>query len=141
MGCDVHIIVERKIPEHSHEWVGVWSDRFGFGNKSARVIGRDYNLFSNLAGVRGSPDTSLGGLYARGLPPDPSRLAIQEIGLWSTDAHSHTYMTIGEFVEIWKASDAKRDKSRDPYIVYDVFGFSLDDNESHNFRLILFFDN
>lgn len=102
MGCDIHIVLERRNTE-TDEWVGVRSYR-GFSTKllSAdfkegafgyvwyKLKGRDYSFFNDLCGVRGNGSSF--GFLPRGLPEDASALTHLELSEDNPDLHSHSWL-------------------------------------------------
>jgi hypothetical protein len=99
MGCDIHMILERKWRD---KWVGIHEV-----DSAARE--RNYDLFGRLAGVRrgdeDSPDP-------RGVPDDASDLSKMEIEGWGHGAHSHSWATLDEFLTAYikTAPDSQRAK-------------------------------
>lgn len=76
MGCDMHVYLEyRKIPVDPH--YSGWNSVFPRINP-----GRSYNLFANLAGVRGS------GPSPKGMPTDAAYYANMDNSLHVTDSPS-----------------------------------------------------
>lgn len=102
MGADIHIMLERKLK--SGGWAVV--DKFNSIRSSqlrnydgpeftysGRWPGaRNYNLFALLAGVRGQ------GPEPKGLPPDVSDLAAEDLSGDDQDLHSHSWVTARDFV-------------------------------------------
>lgn len=109
MGADIHIYAERKLKD------GTWSlaKVLGFETKTAfidngeyvegkgppwvsyRVRSRNYGFFAALAGVRGfGPDP-------KGLPADVSPYVKEEAELQESDAHSHSWYSLEDFVPIF----------------------------------------
>ena len=163
MGCDIHFVVENKSKNDDIGWVGVYatSTALAFSTYGPKYDGvdvhwlgklkeRDYAFFSRLAGVRGEgPDPE-------GLPEDMSGMARREVESDGDDGHSHTFMTLREFItrkiseepDIIKA--VKRMTGDDPVLTFvkgtditsdgDNYGgerLSLDDNT----RVVIWFDN
>jgi len=152
MGCDIHMVVERK-------WGGVWC---GVGAVVARTPpleqlasshewyawpaakNRNYELFSKLAGVRGP------GPEPRGLPDDVSYLALAELEVWGEDAHSQSWGLLTEVLPIFKEELVgelvlARFKDRtlsDQAFAEAIFEVPIDhDEDLHNYRLVYWFDN
>jgi hypothetical protein len=105
MGCDIHIVVERK---WEGRWVGVRTDQgFNCGGYDGEVntwatpkVGRrDYAFFERLAGVRGNGPDPLG------IPGDASDLSLLRLSYWEGDGHSFSYLPLKEFAERWCAKD------------------------------------
>jgi hypothetical protein len=155
MGCDIHIVVERKWEGRG---VGLRTDR-GFvrggynGEETDWVypdIGqRDYGFFARLAGVRGDGPEPLG------IPSDASDLTLALTQYWESDGHSFSYLPLKEFAERWCAKDAAflatmtaerlrgedrayaRLLDRASIGVFDAY----DDMDLDDFRVVFWFDN
>ena len=105
MGCDIHLYVEKKRVDGiwitADEWGDIWSEECGDDIDTVcdnpYYEGRDYSLFAALAGVRNSygvnPVSS-----PRGLPDDACYEVKREAATWSTDAHSHSWLTVKELL-------------------------------------------
>lgn len=107
MGCDIHVAVERK---RNNKWVRV-SDKFGpinyyytpgFENeksfrsdKNVWDISRHYQLFSILAGVRGSIQPIVS---PRGIPDDASLKTKKQFNAWKGAAHTPSYYLLSELL-------------------------------------------
>lgn len=106
MGCDIHISVEKKV---KGIWTGV-SDKFApknpYWTESAKPgswnykknywrLGRNYDLFSILAGVRGEWEPMIS---PRGLPEDCSKLTLKKYSLDKLDAHTESFYTLKELL-------------------------------------------
>lgn len=155
MGCDIHIVVERR---WEGRWVGVRTDQgyatAGYDEPKAAwttpaVGSRDYDFFARLAGVRGPGPAPLG------IPSDASDLTLALTSAWEGDGHSFSHLPLKEFAERWCAGDEEflaimaaerlKGESRvynrllerasigafDPYDVMDV----------GDFRVVFWFDN
>lgn len=104
MGCDIHIVLERK-NTGTGEWVGVRSYS-GFSAKllqdvtanfswvSYRLKERHYAFFNDLCGVRG--DGSRFGYTPRGLPENASSLSRLWLSEDDPDLHSHSWLNMKE---------------------------------------------
>lgn len=155
MGCDIHIVVERK---WKGRWVGLRTDQ-GFargGYNSAETdwvypdIGqRNYAFFARLAGVRGDGPEPLG------IPGDASDLTLMLTSQWEGDGHSHSYLPLKEFAERWCAKDeafittmaAERLDGKDWAYARLLDRASIgtfdpyDDMDVEDFRVVFWFDN
>lgn len=60
---------------------------------------RNYRLFSLLADVRNSGDIQPID-YPRGIPKDASETFLHECRMWGMNAHSHSYLSLREVLEI-----------------------------------------
>ena len=156
MGCDIHIVVERK---WEGRWVGLRTDqgfvRGGYGGEETDWVypdvgQRDYAFFARLAGVRGGD-----GPEPLGIPGDASDLSLMRLSDWEGDGHSFSYLPIKEFAERWCAKDkafittmaAERleGKNRAYARLLDrasMGTFDLyDDMNVEDFRVVFWFDN
>lgn len=140
MGCDIHIVLERR-EKGSTEWVGVWcSDDFPGGRP--KIAQRDYEFFGEVAKVR-CRDSSTG-QYPRNLPKDVSRLAWLSYMDAPTDHHSVSHMTVEEFTAAWFRANDKRpviaDRGpRKEFAAHDLLGIS--NHVEHDWRVVFWFDN
>lgn len=91
MGCDIHFHIEYKVDNH-------WEYDQTLSKKCDRDIGRNYSLFSILAGIRGAYDPMI---EPRNVPKDLS-LQLSEIwNVWNGgDGHTPTYYTMSEFLSL-----------------------------------------
>ena len=155
MGCDIHIVVERK---WNGRWVGVRTDqgftRGGYKSKEGdwvypEVGRRDYAFFARLAGVRGDGPDPLG------IPGDASDLTLALAQEWEYDGHHYSYLPLKEFAERWCAEDeafiaamtAERLKGEDRAYARllnrasigacDLYG----DTDPNDFRVVFWFDS
>lgn len=168
MGCDIHMVLERKIGD---EWVGMhnynspnseaitlydWTGENIESNQrrpwvSYRIMDRNYELFGELAGVR--TEGSLGN-EPRGLPEDMSQLTRVLANEWGQDGHSHSHLSLTEFVAAYAASEDETAKlvehrlspteetSKWFYrIAKLVSGIEIYDQEYESFRICFWFDN
>lgn len=129
MGCDIHIIIEKK---HEGKWVGWPCD-------NDNADGRNYARFAKLAGVRGP------GPAAKGVPPDASDYTrmMQEDG----SLHSWSWGTVKNVGDIFADTTCyddedeplkatKEERERAPYKF-----FSIDRSEVEDYRIIYAFDS
>lgn len=110
MGCDIHLYTEKKIKKDGketwwccdhftpneyygpdEEWDTPWS-------LVSIYDGRNYALFTALAGVRREPDVDIIS-GPRGLPDDVSAIVKYESDRWGVDGHSHSWLTARELFE------------------------------------------
>ena len=114
MGCDIHMFTEiKRTIDDKPRWVN--SDRwvpnpyYIYGNDDEKQYerpwechsiydGRNYELFSVLANVRGYGPAIL---EPRGLPDDICVLTKAESDRWDGDGHSYSYFTLRELVEYY----------------------------------------
>jgi len=166
MGCDIHMVLERKVED---QWVGMHNYRglmakalnvFQIDNSRAppvepyisyKIMERNYRLFGELAGVR--TDGTLG-YEPRGLPSDASQLTTAMSDDWGADGHSHSYLSLPEFIAAYAAAT-----DQTPMLVehrlnptketgkwyFDmctvVTGTDIYDRDFDNYRICFWFDN
>lgn len=160
MGCDIHMVLERKTVR---EWVGVqtyptvtkhshslsvaipnldldWAESSWYA--FPRVTSRNYELFASLAGVRGD------GPEPKGEPDDISLLGRLTLDRWGFDAHSVTYYTLREcgvhFLNHYAPGDVLseyRHKVLGSLFTVPEEEVDFNDEWLDNYRLIIFFDN
>lgn len=162
MGCDIHLMVEKKVYHYDDEkkengkWVNIdkWienEDAFRFDEKDKMIIpreerfysGRNYNLFSALAGVRSSSFINTPPTISKpkGVPKDASSFYKREVRKWKGDGHSHSWLTLAEL----KAFDwSEYGKTCDEFRLETIP--ALEKCKSHNttddeVRIVFFFDN
>lgn len=122
MGCDIHCYGERRVN-------GAWQvfdgprDSFSRYDENAEVIGEDgeptgermrrpltvysgrnYALFTILAGVRDYGGNQERISNPRGVPPDVSPEVGAIFRAWGVDGHSHSWLTLRELVA-WRWSE------------------------------------
>jgi hypothetical protein len=160
MGCDIHIVLERKDKKRDR-WVGVRSYRYFKASllaniKTESVMGlagfvikqRHYDFFNDLCGVRG--DGSEFGYQSKGLPDDASDLTLMELSEDNPDLHSHSWLSMAELRPVMEkhygpqiiASRLKGERVRQ-----DVLRMFVDDEIGEDYtpeedwRLMFAFDN
>ena len=111
MGCDIHISIERKRTVNGQEsWnsLNAYTKNEYFGDDGERewdnlevYNGRDYCLFSALAGVRDYSDNPKID-EPRGMPDNASQESKELSEGWGCDGHSHSYCTLREILEYKK---------------------------------------
>lgn len=131
MGCDIHLYVERQLPN------GRWDcqdniDKEGddgdvellaqFGDHSfdkilnsrpGRYMGRNYVLFAILANVRndyGHPIPFMG--ESKGIPSDVSGEIRDAFDRWGGDAHSESWWTLNDLLA-WEGWEKKIEDEHD----------------------------
>ena len=128
MGCDIHIVLERK--DRNGQWFG-WKQlsymetealtftylNYETTHERPRYVGytidrRNYEFFNALCGVRG--EGSEFGYEPRGLPEDASPM-VRECLDDNVDLHSHSWLTIKELVPCL-AAHWGGDKKKEEYI-------------------------
>ena len=147
MGCDIHIVLERRAIGAT-KWVGVFCTDNWIGSRPL-IARRDYAFFAEVAQVRG--EGSEPRIYPRNIPEDVSRLAWQSYMEAPTDHHSPSHMRLGEFTDAWfraNASDALRNSGdrapRQKFASYDLLGVSdyYDaEDRRYEYRVVFWFDN
>lgn len=151
MGCDIHVVLERKFGD---KWIGLREVRsfpsyvYNSGDKSwkqeyffCRANSRNYDLFGKLANVRGE------GPEPKGVPDDASELSKALIEQWDSDGHSHSYCTLQEYLEALAASEdnpaevflsGKHPAVEAPHMFY--FGM-YEPEDGEEYRVVFWFDN
>jgi len=121
MGCDIHYTIEEK---HNDKWVGVYCSDFVKYDKRMPAANRFYSFFAALAGVRAEDGDNI--RKPQGLPEDLSDLSKVMVGYEDDDGgnrevkafaenlipilsgycdldlHSHSYMSVKEFCDIYR---------------------------------------
>jgi len=104
MGCDIHIYIEVKT-------VNGW-ELYSHPN-----VSRDYGLFTKMAGVRNYFEGEITPISEpRGLPEDASFLVKKSFENWDIDAHSASYLTSEEIIEL---EDFVKGRGKFPYNCLD----------------------
>lgn len=142
MGCDIHIVVERKIADG--EWIGIWCSHTSPNIGYNRPNRRNYQFFAEVAGVRGRPEKNKKS-RPRFIPKDISALAWEELMACPTDYHSHSHMSLKEFCEHWVTANPEKEgygsEIRKDHVEYDLFGIDYDWPENAQYRVVFWFDN
>ena len=104
MGCDIHVILEKKF---GNRWIGMREVNSLQHFKSeegvppakwkrvyvpSHATSRNYELFAALAGVRGEGPEPIG------LPMDASELTLALYGPEDSDLHSHSWCPLHEYL-------------------------------------------
>lgn len=163
MGCDIHFFVEKFTSSNQYEgprnlsedrntkieeiidgkpvterWVSAdtWEFSDGEWSNTERYWERNYYLFSLLADVRNSGEEPID--YPRGIPNDASSGYLYKCERWSGDAHSHSYFTLQELLDVdWKEYDLE-------YLTkfFNVLEeLKTIDSDYNKVRICFFFDN
>lgn len=169
MGCDIHMVLERKVKSENvpEQWATVNSFNVlhddGLGNSKFTgnyayytVESRNYAFFGALTGgaVRGAADGDIE-VSLRGFPEDASPVAQAMFDDWGLDAHSPSWLYADEFVPLYMkyvmASDdvakyivARIENSIPPWetILERHFNVGVPDGiEPENYRFVFWFDN
>ena len=106
MGWDIHLYAEFR-KEEGWGWLAAGEleeDEDGgpleIPYKERLYTGRNYELFSILAGVRnGSNLKSISDPVARGLPPDVSLAVLAQSNDWGADGHAHSFLSLKEILD------------------------------------------
>jgi hypothetical protein len=137
MGCDIHIVLERR-KTTGGKWIGVYlMDDFPGGRPV--IARRDYGFFSRVAGVRGHTSETL---FPKNIPEDVSELAWQQYMTAPTDHHSASYMPASQFANAWIAENppGPESKIRAEWAVYDLLGVDATEGD-FEYRVVFWFDN
>lgn len=136
MGCDIHAHVEVKVK-------GVWE------HYNIPDIGRDYDLFSRMAGVRGDS-----GVEPKGLPKKLSFITKYDRKRWGVDGHSDSWLSAKEVSALCDYLEArtKKENPKQYYYAEKVFGwlfgsgwdfwkYPQQERDFEDARLVFWFDN
>jgi hypothetical protein len=169
MGCDIHLMVEKKIYDYEDKkkekgvWVNadLWTvnpdfffeedvPRLEIKYKNRFYSGRNYNLFCALAGVRewhfaGEPPRVS---EPKGLPEDVSDEVKAESERWGSDGHSHSYLTLKELKEFdWSAYGPTCDEFRNETMAkmeklkFGDWNDETPERGDEDVRVVFWFDN
>ena len=139
MGCDIHIVLERR-REGSDRWIGEFtSDNFKCVGKNLEARNRDYGFFHRIAGVRGWGDNDKVDHYPKNLPRDVSDLAWDQYMTRPTDYHTPSHLTAEEFTAAYLAENPNSQTIRNDYAAYDLLG--IDPDDKCEYRVVFWFDN
>lgn len=156
MGCDIHIILEKK---YEHKWVGIYATDLTPRLWGFLITDRDYYLFAKIADVRNKLKRLCPApLLPRGFPSDMSDLS--NIAITSYDGgydnyvcHDATHLTVDEFCDAFLEVNRNHGETRMamledkyPSIVsqteYELFHICKDSGEDKkDYRVIIYFDN
>lgn len=111
MGCDIHIHTEKRVPKNDGTFIWVNTDNFTHSETKQEseflfnpiYRGRDYKLFSILAGVRGISANQID--VRRGLPPDVSDFTKKQMTEYD---HSPSYFTMKELLNYKKRMNKRK---------------------------------
>lgn len=115
MGCDIHMYVEYKKKVNDND---VWVDgdyyKFNPYHKTDKEEpkldrmelygGRNYSLFSTLAGVRDYTDKMIPVSEPKGKPDDCNENIVSEFETWDGDGHSYSWLTLKEIKDYQDAN-------------------------------------
>ena len=153
MGCDIHVFIEKKIDEKYDTWEAVQLYKIDQYSHKLEVVnpydGRNYGLFSALAGVRGWEEPFIS---PRGLPKNLSREIEKEEAWWGEDAHTRTWYDLFElqlFIKEYVMKDSGDEEIIlaledffDSLISYLHFaGEFIFKFEPNKYRIIMWFDS
>ena len=162
MGCDIHVYLEKYTSVNGvNKWVNVdhWQINPNFGvdenEREYELIafywGRNYDLFSILAEVRGSYDPIDD---PRGLPEDVTDATQKEFERWGRDAHTPSYYTLKELKDYLynNSEDEEITETLKQFIepmenrFREEFWITNDDEKRYTvkenaFRVVFWFDN
>lgn len=150
MGCDIHIVLERK---YNDKWIGVTdyssnpdhlireSDKFKFKYCYTWVRGRNYDRFAALAGVRGD------GPAPKGLPENISDLIQMKVNDWE-EWDEYSFLSLNKACKIFVDSLKIQENEWDEYSLKTTIKnypempiFEIDDENLDNYRIVFWFDN
>jgi hypothetical protein len=169
MGADIHMFIEKRLP--SGNWVCVRNLNEPIRSEGLRLMyenrgvsnekfdaywnlrSRNYELFAALAGVRGD------GPEPKDLPQDVSEYVQTEYAGWGMDAHSASWYSADEFVQIYDRIGVQVDEEKplSPYVavrielgaevatanfLHDKASVHVDEDDSVDlYRFVFWFDN
>ena len=134
MGADIHMVLERQLPNGQwittntlspHESLKGWS--------RPACSARNYRLFAKLAGVRGD------GPEPKGLPADISETAKYLADADGLDGHSHSWMMVEEALPLFVECAPDLTEFARGYPADWFFG--LDAKDVADSRIVFWFDN
>ena len=154
MGCDIHLVIEKL---HKEERVDVYATDIQHEGKSKAEI-RCYEFFYRLAGVREELAEERGWenvskLQAKGLPRDMSSLTKMCINNMHGDDHTHSFLSMQKFIDIFKEFDEQAYKDFEGYVkifnkkipdvkvLFDGIIKWYDDFDIDDYRIVFYFDN
>lgn len=138
MGCDIHLVLERK---YGLKWIAV--DTFaghecGYGKSeyaSPIARSRNYERFGALANVRTE------GPAPRGVPADISETTAMLLEDWEGDAHSTSWLPLEEAAAIFLATEhGEVTDFEKKYPESHFFGVDKESARGKH-RLVFWFDN
>lgn len=138
MGCDIHIVLERR-RKGDRKWIGEFtSDNYNVVGRKMKASQRDYGFFGRLAHVRTSPNDEPC-YYRKNLPRDVSDLAWDSYMRCPTDHHSASHLSVNEFCKAYLAENPDDPDVREEYAAYDLLG--VDPDTDCDYRVVFWFDN
>ncbi len=133
MGCDIHLVVERKATKKPNaKWIGTICCDYSVGGR-IKPAQRDYDFFAEVANVRGR-----GTHFPRNIPEDVSDLAWQQYMECPTDYHSASHMPLSEFCDAYLKVNPEA--ARKEFAANDLFGI-WNDEDKYEWRVVFWFDN
>lgn len=158
MGCDIHILVERKIETKydsgvHDKWVSIGCVGLldfsspGQATSYPEIALRNYTFFAKLAGVRGH------GPVAKGIPDDASDYARFLKYSWGVDGHSWSYDSLEQFLLTHMLCVGNKNLTTSmtrkalegvpkSQIALNYFAhLSIDPENLHQYRVVYWFDN
>lgn len=158
MGCNIHIVLERKRKLHGNCWVGVRLcsslSPCMFDSNIVRadvwriwsvLENRNYDFFNDLCGVRGGGSSF--GYEPKGFPEDASSLSVDELAN-DDDLHSHSWLSLDELKPVLEKHFAtmrvvQKLESGETFDVLDLVDHNINRlaGEDYEFRLVFAFDN
>jgi hypothetical protein len=135
MGCDIHLLVEKKDKEGNFSVISV---------AVPQMDNRYYDMF-RLFGVHYRGNKSIPQIASdRGIPADASVTYRRECEYWEGDAHSHNWLTVDELLffdyDQLIEYDFKHEKLRD--VLSEGFFRDIKTlQDSGADRIVFFFDN
>ena len=158
MGCDIHMFIEKKANEKYDIWERVslyYINEYTHDLECAEPYnGRDYELFSLLAGVRGWYEPFD---FCRGLPDSVSSKIEAEHAGWGMDCHSTSWYDLCElnlFIKEFKLNNAETEVEKEEGMIprlekfwegivnyLEFAGEFVWDIKPNKYRIVFWFDN
>jgi hypothetical protein len=166
MGCDIHIVLERK--DRDNVWIG-WKQMTYMSTEAIKLTytnyetphemprfvsyiidQRNYSFFNALCGVRG-PGSEFG-YEPRGLPNDASRMTRMCLSEDDVDLHSHSWLSIKELVPCLAAHWGNKKKEEyifermanedgNLYLATQLVDEGIVNDNADEWRFVFAFDN
>lgn len=133
MGCDIHTMLEVRLPDGTWECLTPFETEEDDGETYSYPVwdkqpyrGRNYQLFTILAGVRDYSSGVEPISEPRGVPEDASQVYKDHVNQWDSDGHSHSYFTLQELFGVdWTRTFKQRGVvSASDYSRYKKWGYN-----------------
>ncbi len=140
MGCDIHIVLERK---YGLRWIAVDTFKghetsYGKGWASPLAASRNYDRFAALANVRSNDEN---GPAPRGAPADISETTAMLLEDWEGDAHSTSWLPLNEAAQVFLATEHGEVTDFAKKYPQSHFFAVDEEGERGKHRIVFWFDN